>query len=197
MIRRILLASTCALVAATAVPSFAATPKCVTFTDAKGDGMAAQTAPAADPALDVVGVKFASTAKALVMTISLDKLAERPKYAPGNRVQATFTVLGKVVVVYYKFSPTRTQEAEVFYQQGIRVDGVFFSAAFEPSVKGNDVIMSVKFSELKAAVGGVVSGKKLTDLKGEALGSYVAQNLMWDTAAAPASASFTPGSACK
>lgn len=204
MSRRLTLAAVAgALVASAVIPAYAAGPAaCATFKDPKGDGGISDSDvgvsyPAPDPALDITGVKFASTAKALVATISLDKLAQRPAYAPGNRVQVTFNVKGKEVVVYYKYSATRVQEANVFYQQGIRVDGVFFSAVLVPEVKGNDVVLTVKLSELKSAVGGSIVGQKLTGLKAEAMASYVATNQVWDTATAPAKTAHTVGTACK
>lgn len=201
--RLILAAAFGAALVGLALPSSAAgAAACATFTDPKGDGGisasgAPVSVPAPDPALDITAVKFASTAKALVATISLDKLSQRPVFAPGNRVQVTFTVKGKVVVVYYKYSATRSQEANVFYQQGIRVDGVFFSAVLVPEVKGNDVVLTVKLSELKSAVGASIVGQKLTDLKAEAMASYVATNQVWDTATAPAKTTYAVGASCK
>ncbi len=195
MIRRALVVAALAGLAATAVPSYAGTSACTTFSDPKGDGSVEGVA-APDPALDITKVSFGSTTKALQLKVSLDKLAERPMYAPGNRVQVTFTVKGREVVVYYKYSATRTQEENAFYQQGIRVDGTFFSAVLEPSVVGNDVVMSVRYTELKSAVGADIKGLALTGLKAEALASYVATNETWDTATAPAAMGYTAGKVC-
>ena len=172
MLRRVLLAGMVAALAVGGVPAFAAAPACVVFSDPLGDGAISDSdvptsVPANDPALDVTKVRFASTAKALVATVRLDKLNEsRATYAPGSRVQAVFNVRGHEVVVYYKFSATRAQEANAYRQQGIRVDGVFASAVLVGEVKGNDVTMTVKYADLKPLVGGEGQGEERPGQRG-------------------------------
>lgn len=201
MMRRVLLAAVCVAATVTAVPSYADGPSCVSFTDPVGDGAISDSdvpasVPAPDSALDIKAVKYASTAKALVATLSLvAPKADHPTFAPGSRAQLQFEVDGKSVVAYYKYSGTREAEANLYYQAGIRVDGVFSPAAVIGELKGSDVVMTIRYTEFKAA-GAAIAGKKLTKLEGHMLGSYVGASLNWDTAAAPASKSFTPGSVC-
>ncbi len=204
MLRRVLLATVAAALAAGVAPALAApVSACTTFTDPKGDTAIRDSdlpsaIPVSDSALDVTNVRFSSTAKALVMTVTLDKLNEsHPTFAPGSRVQTTFTVRGREVVVYYKFSTTRDQEANAYYQQGIRVDGTFMPAAMVGEVKGNDVTMTVRYADLKPLVGGEVKGQKLSGLKGQGMGSYVGASFEFDEALAAKAATFAAGGICK
>jgi hypothetical protein len=191
MNRRIVLAAVGAVLAAsTATPALAAkTPPCASFTDAKGDG-----APTNDPALDITSVTYKTVGKELVASMTLDKLADRPQYAVGNRFQFDFKLAGHDVTLYYKTSPTRSVEENAFYQQGYRVDGTFVSDAVTGTVNGNTVSIAIGYSTLKGDLGAVL-GKPLTALTATALASYVAQNESWDTAAG--SMSYVAGSACK
>jgi hypothetical protein len=193
MNRRLTLAVAAALVAGlSAAPALAAkTPACPAFSDAKGDG-----GPSSDPALDITAVTYKTVGKELVATLAVDKLADRPQLAVGNRFQFDFKLAGHDVTLYYKTSPTRDQEANAFYQQGLRVDGTFINDAVNPSIKGNNVSIGVTFSELKSAIGKVL-GQPITSMTASTLLSYVATNQSADTAAAPATLSLVAGAACK
>ena len=195
MNRRLVVAATgAALLAASAVPTYAAgkPAACAAFADAKGD-----SGPVPDPALDITGVRFSTVGKTLVAAITLDKLAERPIVGAGNRVQVNFTLAGRAVTLYYKFGPAREQEANAFYQQGIRVDEVFYSDVLEGKVAGNTVTLTVSVGELSGAVEKKVNGQKISGISAEALASFVATNQGWDSAEAPASLTHTLGAACK
>jgi hypothetical protein len=169
-------------------------PLCLTVADAKGDSGLEGT-PTGDPALDLTSVRFSTADNSLVTTFTVDKWADRPTASAGNRFQATFTVAGKVVDIYYKNSPTREQEANAFYQQGIRVNGTFVTDAVTAKVSGNAIAVSVKLNVLKSAVGATVQGAKATAISGTAMGSYVATNEAWDKAETPGS--FVVGGACR
>jgi hypothetical protein len=193
MNRRLILAVTAGLVVATGVaPALAAKPApCPTFTDAKGD-----SGPAPDAATDITSVTYRTVGKELVATLTVDKLADRPMLAVGNRFQFDFKLAGHAVTLYYKTSPTRDQEANAFYQQGLRVDDAFVNDAVTPSIKGNEVSIGVTFSELKSAVGPVL-GKPITGLTATTMNSYVATNEPSDDAAAPDTLSLVAGAACR
>lgn len=193
MNRRLVLTLSAALVVGTGVaPSLAAGPAaCPSFTDAKGD-----SGPAPDAATDITAVTYKTVGKELVATLTVDKLADRPMLAVGNRYQFDFKLAGHDVTLYYKTSPTREEEANAFYQQGLRVDGVFVNDAVNPSIKGNDVSIGVTFGELKGAVGTVL-GKPITGMAASTLNSYVATNEPSDDAAAPGTMSLAAGAACR
>ena len=178
-------------VAVTAAPAVAkpAAP-CATFTDPKGD-----SGPPADAALDITSVTYKTVGKELVGTITADQVSSHPTFAPGNRFQLDFQLAGHAVTLYYKFSPTRDQEANAFYQQGLRVDGTFVTDTVTGTVKGNTVAIAIPYAELKGALGKVM-GKPLTGLTAQALASYVATNQSWDTATAPSGMTYVAGSAC-
>jgi hypothetical protein len=189
MNRRLALAAL-GLVAVTATPALAAKPAaCPTFTDAKGDA-----APTNDPALDITSVTYRTVGKELVASLTVDKLADRPQLAVGNRFQFDFKVNGHDVTLYYKTSPTRDVEANAFYQQGYRVDGTFVSDAVEGSIKDNTVSIGIAYGTLKGDVGKVL-GKPLTGLTATTLDSYVATNQFGDKADGGA-LTYVAGSAC-
>ena len=190
---RLVLAAATTLVAATSVaPALAAKPAvCPAFTDAKGD-----SGPAPDAATDITAVTYRTVGKELVATLTVDKLADRPMLAVGNRFQFDFKLAGHDVTLYYKTSPTRDQEANAFYQQGLRVDDVFINDAVNPSIKGNAVSIGVTFGELKSAIGKVL-GQPITGLTASTLNSYVATNEASDTAEAPGTMSLVAGAACR
>lgn len=193
MNRRLAVAAVVTLLAATsAAPALAGkAPACPTFTDAKGDG-----GPSADPALDITTVTYRNVGKELVATLTVDKLADRPMLAVGNRFQFDFKLAGHDVTLYYKSSPTREQEANAFYQQGLRVDDVFINDAVNPSIKGNAVSIGVTFSELKSAIGKAVLGQSVTGLSAATQMSYVGINEPGDSAEAPGNMSLVAGAAC-
>jgi hypothetical protein len=194
MNRRLVLAAIAALVALpAAAPALAAKAPaaCPSFTDAKGD-----SGPAPDAATDITAVTYKTVGKELVATLTVDKLADRPMLAVGNRFQFDFKLAGHDVTLYYKTSPTRDVEANAFYQQGLRVDGTFVNDAVNPSIKGNTVSIGVTFSELKGAAGPVL-GKPITAMTASTLLSYVATNEPSDSAEAPATLSLVAGAACK
>jgi len=172
--------------AADAAPKLAPCPK---VDDAKGD--------AADPSLDITGVTYSKVGKSLDVTIAVNKLAENVSTAPGDRFEAVFTANDKKVEVYYKRSRTREEEANVFYQQGLRVDGVFVSdsgIAAKYNLDTSTVTISITLGALKAGVGKSVDGATITDLGAEALGSLVATNSSADVAESTKSFKVT---ACK
>jgi hypothetical protein len=193
MNRRLAFVVATALVAGmSAAPALAAkTPACPAFTDVKGDG-----GPSADPALDITAVTYKTVGNELVATLTVDKLADRPQLAVGNRFQFDFKLAGHDVTLYYKTSPTRDQEANAFYQQGLRVDDTFINDAVNPSIKGNNVSIGVSFGELKGAMGKVL-GRPITAMTASTMLSYVATNEAADTAEAPAPMSLVAGAACR
>jgi len=201
MVRRLLAVAVCAVFAATAVPSHAATLKaCPTFTDPKGDSFltveSAKT-PLADPALDITSVKFKPVGKSLGMAITVAKYAARPAYAYGNRYQVEFTLGGRLITVYYKQSATRAQEGKVFYQAAMKDGTAVASGDVQATVVGNTITMLVTNKVLNASLGSKAIGSKITGLHAYAYGSYVGYNLGWDSATAKSSLSYVLGSACK
>lgn len=198
--KRIVLAAVAVGLVAIPVPAALAKakplPACVQFADPSGDSGVRGVTAANDPALDITKVRFSTVDKALVADITLSKYALRPNAAVGGRYQVTFTVDGKVVDIYWKNGPFREQEANAFYQQGVRVNGTFAHDGVTGSVKENVVRLAVKLTMLKSAVGSTVEKAKATDARAIAYGSYVGTNESWDTAPAPASG-FTIGQVCK
>ena len=192
MNRRLALAAAGAVfLGLTAAPSLAAAKPapCATFADPKGDA-----GPPNDPALDITSVTYRTVGKELVASMNLDKVADRPQLAVGNRFQFDFALNGHDVTLYYKTSPTRDAEANAFYQQGFRVDGTFINDGVTGTVKDNTVTISIAYSVLKGELG-AVAGKPLTGLTATAMASYVAQNQTWDEADGGA-LRYVAGSAC-
>lgn len=200
--KRIVLVAVAAGLIAAPVPAAFAKPKpkplpaCTQYTDPAGDSGAEGVTPLNDPALDITKVRFSTADSAFVTQLTLSKFADRPTLGTGSRYQVTFTVDGKVVDVYWKTGPAREQEANAFYQQGVRVDGTFVHDAVSGSVKENVVTIAVKLNMLKSAVGKKVEGARATDVEAYAWSSYVGTNVPWDTAAAPASG-FVIGQLCR
>lgn len=182
--------------AAVAKPKAKPLPACVTFTDAASDsGPEGQTA-LDDPALDITKVRFSTTGDTLVAQVTVSKYAERPMLAPGNRFQASFTVDGKLVDIFWKTSPIRDYEGMVYIQQGVRVNQAVKHKEVTGSVSGNTVTMSVKLNMLKSAVGAKIEGLRATNVHATALGSYVANPVEWDIAHGPGTG-FVLGQACR
>lgn len=175
-------------------PSYAAAaPACVTFADPKGD-----TSPAADPSLDITSVTWKTTGKSLVGTITVDKGAIRPLLAPGSRFDLRFTVGGKDVTMFYKNGPARAQEANGFFQQGLRVNDVVVTGEVTGGLSGNVLTMSVKYAVMRGALGVPVLGATFTKLDAQARAAYLTQasNVTYDNAAPKGPASFVGGTAC-
>jgi len=202
MKRAVLMAAALAVVAAPAPAAIAKSkpkiPACFSFADAANDSGPGVpgAAPAGDPTMDLVNVRFSTVDKALVMQLKVGSYANRPKHAVGNRYQVRFDVDGKNVEIYWKDSPVRNEEANAFYQQGVRVDGTFKHDGVTGKASGNLVTMSVKLTMLKSAVASKVEGVRAGNVSALAMSSYVAQNLTWDTATGPESG-FVIGGACK
>jgi len=182
-------------VAALAVPSFAApSAGCLTVTDPKGD-----TAPAADPALDITGFSLKNVGTRLVATVTVAQAAIRPQYAPDSRTEVNFTVGSKRVTLFAKNSLQRTQEGSVFSQQGIRIDDVLVSGAeVDAAFSGNTLTMKVKHTVLRTAVAEKTEGVKFTGIQARARANYVYYdaNVTFDSADAPAKTVFIGGAAC-
>lgn len=196
---RLVLAAIVGLVAAPAPAAVAAPkakPSCVTFGDAASDSGPEGVTAVNDPALDITKVRFATSGDALVAQITVSKYAERPALAVGNRFQATFTVDGKVVDVFWKTGPIREQERQVYFQQGVRVNEVVKHGEVTGSVSGNTVTMSVKMNMLKSAVGAKVEGLRATNVLATVHGGYVADKVQWDIARGPGTG-FVVGQACR
>jgi len=199
--KRIVLAALAAGLVAGPIPAAVAKPKpkplpaCPSVTDPAGDSGLAGQAALNDPAQDLTKVRFSTVNSAFTTEMTLKKYADRPMFGAGNRFQVTFTVEGKVVDVYWKMGPAREQEANVFYQQGVRVDGVFIHDAVTGSVKGDVVTIAVKLNMLKSAVGKKIEGARATDVVASAYTSFVATNEPWDDAEMPAG--FVFAQACK
>ena len=186
-------AATGTLVAAT---SFAAAPAhsgCFTASDPKGD-----TSPAADPSLDITAFSLANMGKRLVATVTVDKAATHPVYAPDSRFEVDFTVGGKVVTLFAKNSVQRAQEVNAFYQQGIRVDNVFVTGDVEAEFSANTLTIKVKQDVLRNAVAQPIAGQPFTAIHALARANYLYQdaNVTFDQADAPAKTTFVSGAAC-
>ena len=200
--KRIVLVAVAAGLVAAPVPAAVAKPKpkplpaCVQYADPTGDSGAEGLTPLNDPALDITKVRFSTVDSAMVTQISLSKYVDRPTLGTGGRYQVTFNLDGKVVDIYWKNGPAREEEANAFYQQGVRVDGTFIHDGVAGSVKDNVVTLAVKLTMLKSAVGSKVDGARATEVEAYAWSSYVGTNLPWDTAAAPASG-VVIGQLCK
>lgn len=202
--RAVALAAGVALTTAV-LPAMAAAPKlkpCPTFADAVGDSMPQEDLPLSalgDPALDITKVVYRNQGSGLAFDLTVAKYAPRPTFSPGNRYEVDFHMDGRLIQIYYKDSATRSVEANVFYQSGIR-DGdtdTFLSAAVTGSVSGNTITMVVAKNDLKEALGPKAIGSKISQLTATAYGSYVAYNVAWDVATAPTSLSYVIGAACK
>lgn len=172
----VLLLSSAGLATATAAPKL---PACPTFADAKGDVVLP------DDSLDITKVTYAADTGNFVVKITVAKLAENVTAAPGDRFQATFKAGEKLVEIYYKRSRTRAEEANVFYQQGLRVDGVFINDGVKAThdLKTNTVTMTVKLSALRSAAGKSSVSAGVTEMTATAFGSFVATNEAYDEAA--------------
>jgi hypothetical protein len=184
-----------ALTAALAVTGVAAAaakklPACASFTDAKSD--AGYVAGTGEATADITKVVYSASATEFVVRISVASLADNFTQAPGDRFQATFKAGSKTVDVYYKRSRTRDAEANVFYQQGLRVDGTFITDAVtaKHDLKANTVSLIVKTGVLRNAVGKASLDEGLSELTARAMGSFVATNQTVDTATAPDSMGF-------
>lgn len=211
MIRRPLAALACVALGAVVFPASAAPLKaCTKFTDAKGDSVMTlqvneppappspevPVTPVRDPALDIISVVFKPAGKGLAMAITVDKLTERPAYATGNRYQLDFSVGADEYTVYYKNSATRSQEAEVFYQSGVRTNGTFSHADVSATFSGNTITLILSGAALKTTFGSKAVGSKITKIKATAFASYVADNEYYDVATAPGSMRHVIGAAC-
>lgn len=178
MFRRLAVTGIVAITALVA-PTFAAAKvaPCPVVPDAKGDF--------ADPSLDITQVTYAKVGKALSGTIKVAKLAENVATAWGDRFMLTFTANDREVEVYYKRSRTRNEEANVFYQQGLRVDGVFVSDAgikAEHNLDASTVTITIALPALKSGVGKSVDGAEISDLGARAQGSFIGINNPADSA---------------
>lgn len=193
-LRAVLACTALAALAAVAPAAQAAAPACLKVADPKGD-----TSPGADPALDITGFTLANVGPRLVATVTVDKSAVRPLLAPDSRFDVNFTVGGKRVTLFYKSSLQRDQEANAFYQQGIRVDNVFASGDLEAAVEGNTLTMKVKNTALRNVLAVKIDGVPFTDVQALARDNYVYYdaNLTVDTAAPAAGARFLGVVACR
>lgn len=176
--------------------SFAAAPVhsgCISASDPKAD-----TSPAADPALDITAFSLTNAGKRLLATVTVDKAATRPMYAPDSRFEVNFTIGGKVVTLFAKNSVQRTQEANAFYQQGIRVDNVFVTGDVEAEFSANTLTIKVKQDVLRNAVAQPIVGRPFTAVHALARANYLYQdaNVTFDRADAPATARFVGGAVC-
>lgn len=193
-LRAVLACIALAALAAVVPAAQAAAPACLKVADPKGD-----TAPAPDPALDITGFTLANVGPRLVATVTVDRSAVRPLYAPDSRIDVNFTVGGKRVTMFYKSSLQRAQEATAFYQQGIRVDNVFASGDMEAAVEGNTLTMKVKNTALRNVLAVNIDGVAYTGIQALARANYGHQdgNVTVDSADAPAGTRFLGVVACR
>jgi len=185
------LAAAVAALCVAAVPASAAArvPVCPVVTDPKGDA----TPP--DASLDVTSVTYSKVGKDLAVTIKVDKLAENVSTAWGDRFQAEFNANDKAVEVYYKRSRTRNEEANVFYQSGLRVSGTFVSDAgikAKHDLKASTVTITIALTSLKAGVGKSVDGAEISDLGASAQRSFIGTNNRADTVTSETSFKVAP-----
>lgn len=176
------------------IPAAASPPPCVSFTDAPGD-----ESPAIDPSLDITSVAWKTGGKSLQVRITVKQGAGHPVLSFESRFDALFTVNNTDVVMFWKQSPVRDQEANAFYQQGIRVDNVVQSPLVEGGWSGSTLTMSIKYKDLAAALGHPVVGKPFTKLSALARAAYLYNdaNVTYDTAAPSKPASFVGAAACR
>lgn len=193
---RTLLAVVAACAAVTlALPAQAApVVGCVKVADAKGD-----TAPAADPALDLTGFSLTTVGKRLVATVTVAQASPRPMLSPDSRTEVLFTIGGRRVLLFAKNSLQREQEANAFFQQGIRVDNVFVSGDVEATFAGNTLTIKVKRTTLRTALAANVEGVPFTDVQALARANYVYQdaNVTYDSADAAKGTRFQLGAPCR
>lgn len=177
-----------------ALPSSAASGSgCLTLKDPKGD-----TAPLADPALDLTGFTLRHEKARLVAQLTVDRWSVRPMYAPDSRMEVNFTVGAKRVTLFYKSSLQRAAEANAFFQQGIRVDDVFVSGDMDATVSGNTLTMRVKLTVLRTVLAQPVLGVPFTKIDAAARANFVSQNanVTFDSAEVPAATRFVGGGRC-
>lgn len=189
MFRRRVLSLAVVLLSSAGVAVSSAAPKvpaCPSFTDAKGDALGG------DASLDISKVVYSATKDAFNVRITVAKLAENVAMAPGDRFQATFKAGEKTVEIYYKRSRTRSEESNVFYQQGLRVDGTFVTDAVNAvhDLKKNTVTLTVKLGVLRSAAGKSSVADGVTEMRAIAFGSFVATNEAYDEAAAKEGQTF-------
>jgi hypothetical protein len=157
-------------------------PRCLALADPRGDALVRDLAPTNDAALDLTAVRFpASRDRSFVVTLTVAQWGDRAATGVGSRFQVAFAVGDKVVDVYYKTGPARLVEAELFYQQGVRVGGVFFSPDVIATRTGNTLTLSVKLSVLSDAVDRPVAGVTARQVEATTWSSYVATNDIRDT----------------
>ena len=180
------------LVVGLSTPAHAGQARCVGFSDPAGD-----ESPAIDSSLDITKVGWRTTGKSLVGTVTVAKAADHPVLSFENRFDLLFTVNNTDVVMFWKNSPVRAQEASAFYQQGVRVDNVVASGLVDGGWSGNTLTMSIKYKDLQEALGHPVIGKRFTKLGALARAAYLYNdaNVTYDTASS--SASFVGGAACQ
>ncbi len=192
-----------ALLAVPAVPALAGPAKvgCLSVVDPKGD-----TAPAADSSLDLTGFTLKNEGKRLVATVTVDKAAVRPTYAPDVRMDINFTVGSKRVTLFAKNSLQRTAEANVFVQQGLRIknaadagEGTLVSGApVEATFSGNTLTLKIKQTDLRVAVAEKTDGVPFTGIQALARANYIYYdgNVNVDSADAKAEQKFVGGARC-
>ena len=180
------------LMSVTSWPARAAVPHCVSSVDPKGD-----ESPAVDPSLDITSVHWLTGGKSLTVKITVAHGAGHPVLSFENRFDALFTVNRTDVVMFWKNSPVRSQEAAAFYQQGIRVDNVVASGLVDGGWSGDTLTMSIRYKDLAAALGHPVLAKRFTNLSALARAAYLYNdaNVTYDTATS--AGSFVGGAACR
>lgn len=190
------------------VLSSASAAGCATFTDPTGD--AGPTTPAGqvpvdpEPGLDLTDVQIATVGDKLVGTLTVDDLGVGPAFHEGDRFQFSFTVNAKVVSVFAIRHSTGPDSDPAFlsdvvvFQNGVTVDGTttgdVVTSAFDTTKE--TITLSVPTSVLDTAVGGTTAGKAFSALGARAAAFDLVQSVTYDSAAAPATLTYTGGSAC-
>ncbi len=168
-------------------------PKCLTFTDPKGDAGVVAPAVTGDPALDFRQVTLSVTRDVLAVRMVVDAIGDNATKAWGDRFQLNFGYDKKAVEVYYKRSRTRDTEANAFKQQGIRVDesyvtDVGITGTYDQAT--NAMTLTVTLATLKSALGNRVVGGWIGNVATFTYGSFVSGNVNADEAKPPPGTAF-------
>ena len=179
---------------------------CPTYTDPAGD--AAPESGALFPAigeadLDLLAVSHSVDAGVFTSVIKVAKLSDTgPDNAFGDGFQALFTVAGKAVIV----RATRDLSAAPVITSSVSVDGASTTAkvlaAFD--AKASTVTLAVGVDDLVKAVGAPIDAKPFSAMSAKSASFYPNpapspanySGLIYDTATAPATATYTFGGSC-
>lgn len=161
-------------------------PKCLSFADPVGDTQLRGSSALGDQALDVRSVTLGVRGDEMVGTIRLVAMAERPKYAWGDRFQFSFLSGSDTVGVFHKRSATRSAEEHVVIQQGVTRNGHTVTTSGVTALYDagtSTVTLAVKLRTLRETLGRGLENTAVSAVSVDAVGSYVLVHQTWDNAA--------------